>query len=145
KPIIGIEAYFVDDRRTAAAPGSRVRPNHLTLLAASDAGFRNLVELSSAGFLQGFGRGKPAGDLELLDRHSGDVLVLSGCLQSRFCQRLVEGRPVDARAHADDLIQVFGADNVYFELQANGIAEQDRANEGIVAVARELGRPLVAT
>jgi DNA polymerase-3 subunit alpha len=145
KPIIGIEAYFVDDRRAAAAPGSRVRPNHLTLLAASDAGFRNLVELSSAGFLEGFARGKPGVDLELLDRHSGDVLVLSGCLQSRFCQRLVEGRPADARAHADDLIQVFGADNVYFELQANGIGDQDRANEGIVAVARELGRPLVAT
>jgi DNA polymerase III subunit alpha len=145
KPIIGIEAYFVDDRRAAAAPGSRVRPNHLTLLAASDAGFRNLVELSSAGFLEGFGRGKPGVDLELLDRHSGDVLVLSGCLQSRFCQRLVEGRPADARAHADDLIQVFGADNVYFELQANGIGDQDRANEGIVGVARELGRPLVAT
>jgi DNA polymerase III subunit alpha len=145
KPILGLEAYFVDDRRAAAAPGSRVERNHITLLAASDAGFRNLVELSSAGFLEGFGRGRPSVDLELLDRHADGVIALSGCLQSRFCQRLVEGRAADARAHADDLIQAFGAENVYFEIQANGIAAQERANEGIARTARELGRPLVAT
>src|SRR3954454_1091571 len=145
KPILGIEAYFVDDRRAAASPGSRVKPNHLTLLAASDAGFRNLVELSSAGFLEGFVRGKATVDMELLDRHSDGVIALTGCLQSRFCRSLVEERPADARAHVDDLIGVFGPDDVYFEIQANGIPEQARANEGIVAVARELGRPLVAT
>ena len=42
-------------------------------------------------------------------------------------------------------MQVFGPDNVYFEVQKNGIADQDKANEGIVEIARELGRPLVAT
>ena len=53
-------------------------------------------------------------------------------------------RPRHART-PDDLLQVFGAEDVYFEIQRNGIAEQDRANEGIVRIARELGRPLVAT
>ncbi len=119
--------------------------NHLTLLAADDAGFRNLVKLTSAGFLEGFARGKANVDMELLDRHSDGVIALTGCLQSRFCRRLVEERPDDARAHLDDLVQVFGADNVYFEVQENGIAEQAKANEGIVRYARELGRPLVAT
>ena len=142
KPILGMEAYFVDDRR---AVDRRVERNHLTLLAASDQGFRNLVKLSSAGFLEGFGRGKAHVDLELLERHAEGVIVLTGCLQSRFCRRLVEDRPEDARAHLDDLIQVFGPDNVYMELQVNGIPEQDKANEGIVKFAREVGRPLVAT
>ena len=145
KPILGLEAYLVDDRRAAQAPGQRAERNHLTLLAASDAGFRNLVKLTSAGYLEGFARGKANLDMELLDRHSEGVIVLTGCLQSRFCQRLVEGRPADARAHVDDLAGVFGPDNLYFEIQVNGIPEQDRANEGIVRVARELGRPLVAT
>jgi DNA polymerase-3 subunit alpha len=145
KPILGLEAYFVDDRRAASAPGARVERNHLTLLAASDAGFRNLVKLTSAGFLDGFSRGKANVDMELLDRHSEGVIALTGCLQSRFCQRLVEGRDVDARAHIDQLAGVFGTDNLYFEIQANGIPEQDRANQGIVSTARELGRPLVAT
>jgi len=83
--------------------------------------------------------------MELLARHSEGVIVLTGCLQSRFCRRLVEEREDDARAHLDDLIQAFGPDQVYFEVQKNGIAEQDKANQGIVRYARELGRPLVAT
>ena len=73
------------------------------------------------------------------------MIALTGCLQSRFCRRLVEGSPADARAHADDLIQVFGAEDVYFELQRNGIAEQDKANEDIARIAREVGRPVVGT
>ncbi|MEO8092139.1 MAG: DNA polymerase III subunit alpha [bacterium] len=145
KPILGLEAYFVDDRRAGSAPGSRVERNHLTLLASSDAGFRNLVKLTSAGYLEGFSRGKANVDMELLERHSEGVIALTGCLQSRFCQRLLEGRPDDARAHVDELSGVFGEANVYFEIQTNGIPEQNRANEGIARIARELGRPLVAT
>ncbi len=144
KPIIGLEAYFVDDRNvTPQAP--RYERNHLTLLASDEAGFRNLVKLSSAGFLEGFSRGKANVDMELLSAHSDGVIALTGCLQSRFCRRLVEDRPDDARAHVDDLVNAFGPDQVYFEVQRNGIPEQEKANEGISKVARELGRPLVAT
>ncbi|MEK6278484.1 MAG: DNA polymerase III subunit alpha [Actinomycetota bacterium] len=144
KPILGLEAYLVDDRR-AAKEAIRYERNHITLLAADDSGFRNLVKLSSAGFLEGFGRGKANVDMELLDRHSEGVIVLTGCLQSRFCQRLIEGREGDARAHADELIGVFGAEQVYFELQNNGIPEQDKANQGIARIATDLGRPVVGT
>ena len=144
KPIIGLEAYLVDDRNlTPTQP--RYERNHLTLLASNDAGFRNLVKLSSAGFLEGFSRGKANVDMELLSAHSEGVIALTGCLQSRFCRRLVEDRPADARTHIDDLVQAFGPDQVYFEVQRNGIAEQEKANEGIVRTAKELGRPLVAT
>jgi DNA polymerase-3 subunit alpha len=80
-----------------------------------------------------------------LAAHSEGVIALTGCLASRFCQRLVDGRDADARAHADDLLQAFGAENVYFEVQKNGLAEQEKANEGIVRIAREVGRPLVGT
>jgi DNA polymerase III subunit alpha len=132
----------VDDCRSDAV---RYERNHLTLLAASDDGFRNLVKLSSAGYLEGYRRGKANVDLELLSRHAGGIIALTGCLQSRFCRRLVDGSPHEARAHADALVQVFGADNVYFEVQKNGIDEQERANAGIVKIARELGRPLVGT
>src|SRR4029450_4105066 len=98
---------------------------------------RNLVKLSSAGFLEGFSRGKANVDMELLNAHSEGVIVLTGCLQSRFCRRLVEDRPADARAHVDDLIQAFGPEQVYFELQRNGVPEQEKAKEGIIRPARE--------
>src|SRR5918996_5633941 len=142
KPILGLEAYFVDDRATEAVKYER---NHLTLLAGSDAGFRNLVKLSSAGYLEGYRRGKANVDLDLLSRYADGVIALSGCLQSRFCRRLVDDAAAEARAHADQLIQVFGPEDVYFEVQKNGVAEQDKANEGIVRIAREVGRPMVAT
>ena len=83
--------------------------------------------------------------MELLARHSEGVIALTGCLQSRFCRRLVEDRPEDARAHLDDLLQAFGPEQVYMEVQKNGIPEQEKANEGIVRFAREVGRPLVGT
>jgi DNA polymerase III subunit alpha len=144
KPIVGLEAYLVDDRN-AIKEQTRYERNHITLLAENDTGFHNLVKLTSAGFLEGFSRGKANVDMELLERHSEGVIVLSGCLASRLCRRLVEDREDDARAHLDDLIQTFGPDQVYMEVQKNGIPEQDKANEGIVRFAKEIGRPLVAT
>jgi len=144
KPILGLEAYFVDDRSAAQASGKYER-NHLTLLATSDAGFRNLVQLTSSSYLDGFAGGKANVDMELLDRHSEGVVALTGCLQSRFCRRLVEDRPDDARVHLDELMSVFGDDQVYFEVQRNGIPDQDKANQQIVKIARERNRPLVAT
>jgi DNA polymerase-3 subunit alpha len=145
KPIVGCEIYLVDDHTVATNASGRVERNHLTLLAADDAGYRNLVKLSSAGFLEGLHRGKPTVDLAQVERHSGGVIALTGCLASRFCQRLLEDRPEDARAHADDLLRVFGAENVYFEVQKNGLAPQDKCNEGIVRIAREVGGSLVGT
>jgi len=144
KPIAGLEAYLVDDRH-AIKEQTRYERNHLTLLAETDQGFANLVKLTSAGFLEGFSRGKANVDMDLLAQHAEGVIVLTGCLQSRFCRRLIEERKDDARGHLDDLIQAFGPEQVYFEVQKNGIAEQDKANEGIVHYARELGRPVVGT
>ncbi len=143
KPIVGCEIYLVDDH-ARRAPG-RLDRFHLTLLAADAAGYRNLVKLSSAGFLEGYQRGKPSVDMQQLAAHGQGLIALSGCLQSRFCQHLLDERPDAAQAHAQELMEVVGPDNVYFEVQKNGLAAQDKANEGIVRIARELGRPLVGT
>ncbi|HEY2397601.1 MAG TPA: DNA polymerase III subunit alpha, partial [Solirubrobacteraceae bacterium] len=143
KPIVGCEIYLVEDH-AASGPG-RVERNHLTLLAANDVGYRNLVKLSSAGFLEGLQRGKPSVDLAQVERHAEGVIALTGCLASRFCQRLLEDREADARAHADDLLRVFGPESVYFEVQKNGLAAQDKCNEGIVRIARDVGGSLVGT
>jgi DNA polymerase III subunit alpha len=146
KPIVGCEIYLVDDHTASGVGGSRKNErNHLTLLAADDVGYRNLVKLSSAGFLEGLQRGKPSVDLAQVERYSKGVIALTGCLASRFCQRLLEGRVGDARAHADELLRVFGPENVYFELQKNGLAPQEKCNEGIVRIAREVGGSLVGT
>jgi DNA polymerase-3 subunit alpha len=142
KPIIGLEAYFVDDRTVKEG---KVERNHLTLLAESDEGYRNLVKLSSRGFLEGLHRGKPGVDLDLLQQHHAGVIALTGCLASRSSQRIVAGKPAQARAHLDELVQIFGPEQVYFEVQRNGIAEQEQVNEAIKGFGAEMGRQLVAT
>jgi DNA polymerase-3 subunit alpha len=104
KPIIGLEAYVVDDHRIR----DRVKyeRNHLTLLARNGEGFQNLIKLSSAGYLEGFNRGHANVDMGLLERHAEGVIALSGCLQSRFCQRLISQQEREAREHAEELIWV---------------------------------------
>ena len=145
KPIVGCEVYFVDDHAAVAAPGQRLEHNHLTLLACSDAGYRNLVQLSSAGFLEGLQRGKPTVDMEQIARYGDGVIALTGCLASRLCSRIADGRIAEGREHVDQLIGALGRENVYFELQKNGLALQERCNEEIVRLAREMGGSLVGT
>src|SRR3954449_9940748 len=142
KPLLGLEAYFVDDRTFREG---KVERNHLTLLAASDEGFRNLTSLSSKGFLEGLHRGKPGVDLELLSEHAEGVICLTGCLASRTSQRIMDGKYDQAREHLDQLIQVFGPEDVYLEVQKNGIAAQEQVNEAMKRFAVQTGRPMVAT
>ena len=139
KPIQGCEVYVTDDH------AERGKRHHLTLMAENAVGYRNLVKLCSDGFLQGLQRGKPTVDAEMMSRYSEGIIALTGCLASRFCQALVNDRPDDARASADELLQIYGHENVFFEVQKNGIADQEKANAGIVRIAREVGRPLVGT
>lgn len=143
KPIFGCEVYFVDDHRKKDT--GRVERNHLTLLAENEVGFTNLTKLCSAGFLEGFNRGKPNVDFELLDRHNAGIIALTGCLASRFVRRLNDNDVSGAREHAGRLIEIFGPEDVYFEVQENQIEDQNRANPQIAKIAAEFGRPLVGT
>src|SRR4051812_48753581 len=142
KPLLGLEAYFVDDRHVREG---KIERNHLTLLAATNEGFKNLTTLSSKGFLEGLHRGKPGVDLELLAQHAEGVIALTGCLASRTSQRIMGGQLEEARAHLDELIQIFGPEDVYLEVQKNGLAEQDQVNEAMKRFAAETGQSLVGT
>ncbi len=142
KPIVGCEIYYVDDHTD---PAPRKERNHLTLVAESDEGYGNLVKLSSLGFLEGLNRGKPTLDMGQLAAHSAGIIALTGCLASRFASRITDGDEAGARAHADELLGAFGHDNVFFEVQKNGLSQQEKVNEVAVRIAREVGRPLVGT
>jgi DNA polymerase III subunit alpha len=139
KPVIGCEVYVADDRR-AQTKGYA----HLTLIAESNEGYANLIRLSSLGYLEGYYY-KPRVDWELLERHAKGIVALSGCLSGRVSRALSEGRPKDARTDLDRLVQIFGRDSTYVELQNAGLAEQQRVNPELIALAEETGLPLVAT
>ncbi|MFO7573253.1 MAG: DNA polymerase III subunit alpha [Gaiellaceae bacterium] len=139
KPVVGCEVYVADDRKA-----QRKGYAHLTLLAESNEGYANLIKLSSLGYLEGYYY-KPRVDWELLERHAQGIVALSGCLSSRVSRALVEDRPRDAHADLDRLVQIFGRDSTYVEIQNAGLDEQQRINPALVALADETGLPLVAT
>jgi DNA polymerase-3 subunit alpha len=139
KPILGCEVYVCDDRR-AQTKGNA----HLTLLAADNTGYGNLIKLASAGFLEGYYY-KPRVDWELLAGHSAGLLALSGCLSGRVSKALEENRPADAAGDLDKLVQIFGRDNTYVEIQNAGLETQQRINPLLAKLADGTGLPLVAT
>src|SRR5207247_9122726 len=110
KPLLGCEVYVADDRKTQAKGYA-----HLTLLAQDNAGYANLIKLSSLGYLEGYYY-KPRVDWELLDQHSNGLIALSGCLSGRVCKALEEGRADDAERELDRLSTIFGQEDVYVEM-----------------------------
>ncbi len=139
KPILGSELYVCDDRAQQKKGNA-----HLTVLAASNEGYGNLIRLSSLGYLEGYYY-RPRVDWELLERYGKGLIVLSGCLSGRVCKALEENRPTDAEAELDRLVQIFGAGNVYAELQNAGLDVQQRINPALVELAAARKIPLVAT
>ena len=139
KPIVGCELYVADDR-TRQEKGYA----HLTVLAESNEGYANLIKLSSLGYLEGYYY-KPRVDWELLERHARGLVVLSGCLSGRVSKALEEARPQDAAADLDRLVQIFGRDSTYVEIQNAGLEPQQRINPQLARLAETTGLPLVAT
>ncbi len=143
KPILGIEAYVASGRRSDRDPNDRF-PHHLTVLAQSQAGYRNLLKLTTAAHLEGFYY-RPRMDRELLERHSQGLIVLSGCPSAEVPRLLSSGRDADASNVVEWYREVFG-ENYYLELMSHGgVPGLDEINRGLMRIAAESGAPLVAT
>ncbi len=144
KPIIGCEVYVAPGARgekTAKSAGEA--GYHLVLLAQNLTGYHNLIRLVSEGYLTGF-HYKPRVDKALLAAHSEGLVALSACLSGEVPHALLR-RGYDAGLKvAQEYARMFPG-RFYLELQANGLAEQFRANELLVAASEELKLPLVAT
>ncbi len=145
KPIIGCEVYV--------APGSRFDRStsvnqeasyHLILLCKDEEGYRNLMKLVSAAYLEGFYY-KPRVDKELLTKYSKGLIAQSACLQGEVPYLIVKGKYEEAKLVAAQYKEIFGAGNYYLEIQKNLIPEQEIANAGLLKLAKELEIPLVAT
>ncbi len=148
-PIIGYEAYIAAGSRLVKDGGSAKESSyHLTLLARDRTGFRNLVRMASAAYLEGFYR-KPRIDKQLLKDHQEGIICLSGCVSGELSRALLKNSGTDqpwreAEEIAGWFQQLLG-DRYFIEIQNNGAEIQRLALEGSVEIARRLGIPLVAT
>ena len=157
KPILGTEAYMAHDHRSeriarrgrlddngGSDEGGRKQYYHLTLLAENNEGYRNLIQLSSLAFLEGY-HYKPRVDWELLEKYSSGLMATTGCLGGHVLQSLLNGDEKGAIAKASRLQDIFGKDNLFVELQDHGIANQRTTNPKLVEIARAIGAPIIAT
>ncbi|MGI9540058.1 MAG: DNA polymerase III subunit alpha [Miltoncostaeaceae bacterium] len=140
-PIVGLEAYVVPDHRERPSKEKRA---HLTLLARSSEGYFNLIKLCSSGYLEGYHR-KPRVDHELMQRYSAGVIALSGCLSGTICGHIENDDYPAARGELDTLVQIYGSDDVYVEIQDSGLPMQPGINKQLAQLAAESGQPMVAT
>ncbi len=156
KPIIGIEAYVT--------PGSRFdRParrdnirHHMILLAENQTGYRNLMQLSSKAYLEGYYY-KPRMDFDLLSAHSEGIIATSGCLSGPVAHHLApdggreEGTASTiydfdtALANANRLQEIFGKENFFIEVQDHGLEAQRRIMGDLLTISKRIGAPLLAT
>ena len=100
------------------------RYNHLVLLCENQEGYRNLIQLVSTGFLDGFYY-KPRIDKDLLAAHSKGLIALSACLRGDIAETVVANRFDDARRIAYQYADMFGKGNFFLEIQDHGI-DKDR-------------------
>jgi DNA polymerase III subunit alpha len=157
KPIIGSELYQAYEHRTERparrgrqddtggdADGGRKAYYHLTALAENGTGYKNLIQLASRAYLEGYYM-KPKVDWELLDQHSEGLIVTSGCLGGQVLQALLQGKEAEAYDKAGRLQDIFGRDHFFIELQDHGMSEQRRTTPGLLEIAKKLRAPLLAT
>jgi DNA polymerase-3 subunit alpha len=147
KPLIGCELYVARASRFDRKPGPRGvwdAGNHLIFLAKDLEGYHNLMQLSSRGYTEGFYY-KPRVDFDLLSQHSRGLVVLTACLKGLVGEDFASDDQAGARERAGLLVDLFGRENVYLEIQRHGLPEEEKIIKGMIGLSKEAGLPIVAT
>ncbi len=145
KPIIGVETYVAPNGRENKRAKIDEKPYHLVLLAKNNVGYKNLLKLVTAAHLEGFYY-KPRVDWEILKEHGEGLIASTACLQGELPQAILSDNDKKARETIEKLIDTFGKENVYLEIQYHiNIPGQDKVNQKIKEYATEYDLPMIAT
>ncbi len=145
KPIIGCEIYVATgsrfDKKTRAEGGWG--NNHLILLAKDFTGYKNLMKLVTAGYLEGFYY-RPRIDMELIKKYNEGLICLSGCLKGEIPEKMLNDDYEGAKSSAVKFMEIF-QDRYYLEIQNHGIPEEEQNIRNMKKLSSELNIPLVCT
>ena len=142
KPIIGSEIYVVSGSRFDKLPNEE--RYHLILLCENDIGYKNLLKIVSTGFTDGFYY-KPRVDYETLSKYSEGLICLSACLAGEIPRALLKGQYSEAKLKAENLKNIFGANNFFIEIQNHGLRDEYKIHPDLMRLAKEIGVGIVAT
>ena len=143
KPIVGCELYVAPGDMKNKKPVDGQVAFHIVLLAMNHTGYKNLMKMASIAQFEGFYY-KPRIDMDVLKKHNEGVIALTACLHGQIPYLIHKNDLSGARKKAKELHDIFG-DRLYFELQENGISDQQPVNDGMKKLAAEMGVKLVAT
>lgn len=140
KPIIGCEFYIAPNGRK-----DRVErlSNHLILIAKNNTGYKNLIQLSTKSYLEGFYY-KPRIDREILSEHADGLVCMSACLQGEIPKAILDNNK-DAFNNAVDYYKSTFGDDFYFELQNHGLKDEDIVRDILIKNAQRKKIKLVCT
>lgn len=144
KPVLGCEVYVAARSRHDKIHELDAQSSHLILLAKNNQGYKNLMNIVSIGYVDGFYY-KPRIDMEVLRENSEGIIALSACMIGVLSKKILNGDYEAAKQSALEFIDIFGKENYYIEIQDHGIFEQKMLNRELVRLARELDLGIVAT
>ena len=152
QPIIGCTlAVNLEEEKEPSKPGAGIglentgiKTSSLALIAKNEAGYGNLMELSSRAFLDNGETQVPHVTRQLLIDHSSDLIVLTGGPEGPVDKALHDGQQEQAEAHLKDLLEIFG-DRLYVELQRHGGVRGGPIERRLLKLAYDFGVPIVAT
>jgi len=138
-PIIGIEFYITDSLRQK----KRDEIYHLVLLAKNSEGYKNLIELTTKAYLEGFYY-EPRIDKEILKKHSKGLIALSACINGEVAQHILKENFINAEKSAFEYKEIFDED-FYLEIQYHNLPEEKKVIKEMLKISKNLSIPLVAT
>jgi DNA polymerase-3 subunit alpha len=146
KPIIGCEVYVAPQglRKKEPIKGLPDAGYHLILLVKDMSGYKNLMKLSTIGYLEGFYH-KPRIDKEVLKKHSQGLFALSSCLHGEIPTLLLADNYKKAKELVEEYKSTFGEGNFFLEIQNHQIEEEKKAIRLLAKLAEETQVGLVAT
>ncbi len=141
-PVIGCEVYVSQQGHKTRSDTDRY--NHLVLLCENQDGYRNLIDLVSTAYLEGFYY-KPRIDLDMLAAHSKGLIGMSACLRGHIAETVLNDKYDDARRMAHQYADIFGQKNFFLEVQDHHLEQDKRLTPALNRMSQETGLGLVAT
>lgn len=141
-PIIGCEVYIYPPSRFTHKADEKYY--HMILLAKNNIGYKNLIKLVSAGYLEGFYY-RPRIDDSLLEKYHEGLICSSACIAGEIPRLLLRNEYEKAKERALYYKTLFADGDFYLEVMNHGIEDERRANEAIFRLSKELAIPVIAT
>nr|WP_262712351.1 DNA polymerase III subunit alpha [Arachidicoccus ginsenosidivorans] len=145
KPIVGCELYVVEDRfQKTFTKEKKDRRYHQILLAKNELGYRNLIKLTSMGFIEGLYGKYPRVDKALITKHHEGLIATTCCLGASVPQAILTGGEEAGEKEFKWWLDLFG-DDYYVELQRHNMEEQDKVNIVLLKLAKKYNVPIICT